>query len=211
MNTVRDREPEPRCQIAADYFVLSTRDDSWCLSMAMTRAVELELARATPESWITFVDLSGSRVRLRARLVQSVAQCYAENRAEARRFWSTLRREVRADRDWMRTEPGECRPARFQSTLPDSQWAEPLNPLRHWPCYLKVSIWIRGEILPRELSVSQYPTATWRFCRRRGVAPVTPANRKALGAAWNLDQKHRARIPPWLIGRKPCRWGSSRP
>lgn len=100
MNTVREHEPEPARPNAADYFVLSTRDTCWCLSMVMARAVEQELVCAAPESWITFVDLTGSRVRLRAGLVQSLAQCYAENRAEERRFSSSLRREARSDRDW---------------------------------------------------------------------------------------------------------------
>jgi len=47
-----------------------------------------------------FVDLTGARVRVRARLIQHIAQCYAQNRAEARRFWRSHKREAHAERDW---------------------------------------------------------------------------------------------------------------
>jgi hypothetical protein len=100
MTTVRQRDeltPDPK---AGDYFVLSTREANWYLSTAMARVVEPELQRAGPEDWIAFVDLTGARIQVRAGLVQYLAQCFAQNRAEERRFWRNHKRETRADRDW---------------------------------------------------------------------------------------------------------------
>lgn len=100
MTTVRQRDgqtPDPK---AGDYFVLSTREANWYLSTVMASAVELELTAAGPRDWIAFVDLTGARIRVRAGLVQYLAQCYAENRAEERRFWREHKRETRTERDW---------------------------------------------------------------------------------------------------------------
>jgi hypothetical protein len=55
---------------------------------------------AGPEGWITFVDLTGARVRVRAGRIQYRAHCYAENRAEERRFWRSHKAETKAERDW---------------------------------------------------------------------------------------------------------------
>jgi hypothetical protein len=100
MTSVRQRDepaPEPK---PGDYFVLSTREANWYLSPAMAQVVERELVRAGPDEWVTFVDLTGARIRVRAGLVQYLAQCYTENRAEERRFWRNHKRETRAERDW---------------------------------------------------------------------------------------------------------------
>ena len=83
-----------------DYFVVSTRFDSWCVSTAMARGIETDLDAEPARDWVTFVDLHGSRVRLRAREVLSVAQCTADQRASARVHERRLRREAKADRDW---------------------------------------------------------------------------------------------------------------
>lgn len=100
MTTVQKRDEYPPEPKAGDYFVLSTREANWHLSAAMAQTVERELVCAGPEDWITFVDLTGARIRVRAGLVQYLAQCYAENRAEERRFWRNHKRETRSERDW---------------------------------------------------------------------------------------------------------------
>lgn len=100
MTTVRQKEeqtPEPE---AGDYFVLCTREANWYLSTAMARVVERELNLAGPDDWVTFVDIHGARIRLRAGLVQYLAQCFATNRAEERRFWRNRKKETQAERDW---------------------------------------------------------------------------------------------------------------
>ncbi len=66
----------------------------------MARSAERELLAAGADGRIVFVDLTGARVRVRARMVLYVAQCYAENRAQERRFWRSHRREARVERDW---------------------------------------------------------------------------------------------------------------
>ncbi|MFN8652344.1 MAG: hypothetical protein U0133_10610 [Gemmatimonadales bacterium] len=96
MGTREERRREP-AQQAADCFVLATRDTHWWISTAMARAVEAELVAVPAVRWLTFVDLTGARIRLRADQVTCLAQFFAEQRAAERRFCADLRREARAD------------------------------------------------------------------------------------------------------------------
>ncbi len=96
METRAQRQPEPG-QAAADYFVLATRDTHWWISTAMARAVEAELVNETGVRWLTFVDLTGARVRVRADQVVYLSQYFAENRTAERRVCAALRREAKAD------------------------------------------------------------------------------------------------------------------
>jgi hypothetical protein len=83
-----------------DYFVLSTRYDTWYVSAVMCRAIEESLDADPKPEWITFVDLTGARIRTQARAVETIAQCSAEQRASAREFGRRMRLEARADRSW---------------------------------------------------------------------------------------------------------------
>ncbi len=101
MNGVRD-EPEPEAvrPDAGDYFIVSGDDSTWYVSSAMARHIESVLDAAPWARWVTFVDLAGSRVRLRTREIDYLCQCTAEQRAMERRFSRALTRERRADRSW---------------------------------------------------------------------------------------------------------------
>jgi hypothetical protein len=95
----RDEAARPAAE-AGNYFVLCTREANWYVSTGMARTIESELQAAGADGWITFVDLTGARIRVRAGLIQYLAQCYAENRARERRFWRSHKAEAKAERDW---------------------------------------------------------------------------------------------------------------
>ena len=76
-----------------DYFLVCAECGHWSVSATMARAIEHQLARWLPPRWITFVDLTGASIRIRADQVRSVSQCYAENRAAERTFRRRLDEE----------------------------------------------------------------------------------------------------------------------
>ncbi len=45
-------------------------------------------------------DLTGARVRVRARLIEYIYQCTAEQRALARAFYRARKAERKAETDW---------------------------------------------------------------------------------------------------------------
>lgn len=91
-------EEAPR-PIGVDHFVVSARSETWYVSTEMARHLErcLEDPRI---DWVSFVDLKGSRVRLRTREVEYLAQSTAEQRVAERAFHRTMNQERKADRDW---------------------------------------------------------------------------------------------------------------
>lgn len=80
-----------------DFFVVSTEWDTWCVSTEMARHVEACLDTEPMSRWVTFVDVTGARVRLRADSVESVTQRSVEQRALGRRFERMARDERRMD------------------------------------------------------------------------------------------------------------------
>ncbi|MGH7518800.1 MAG: hypothetical protein ACREOC_15270 [Gemmatimonadales bacterium] len=83
-----------------DYFVVSGDCCTWYVSTTMARVIEQSLdGRARPK-WVTFVDLTGARIRLRARQIEYIGQCTAEQRAAERAFFRSLNQERKADRSW---------------------------------------------------------------------------------------------------------------
>lgn len=86
--------------VPGDYFVVGTENDSWCVSREMAQFVEARLDESRPPRWIAFVDLTGARIRVLARLIESVCQCTAEQRGLARAFYRARRREAKSDKDW---------------------------------------------------------------------------------------------------------------
>ena len=59
----------------------------------MAKAIEARLDAKRRPRWVTFVDLTGSRVRLRARRIEYICQCTAEQRTAERAFFRSLKRE----------------------------------------------------------------------------------------------------------------------
>jgi len=80
---------------AGDFFVVNTSEGAWYVSTEMARFIEACLDEAKTPEWIRFVDLAGSRIRIRSDQVSALCQCTAEQRARERQFARSLRRETR--------------------------------------------------------------------------------------------------------------------
>jgi hypothetical protein len=83
-----------------DYFVVVSAQSSWMISTAMAKSIDAALVAWPRARWVTFVDLTGSRVRLRAQQIEYLAQCTVEQRSAERSLHQGLKREYRADRSW---------------------------------------------------------------------------------------------------------------
>ena len=97
-------EPSGERPGAGDYFIVSGESFTWYVSATMAKAIEARLDAKPRARWVTFVDLVGSRVRLRARRIEYICQSTAEQRAAERAFFRSLKRERKGDRSW---EEGE--------------------------------------------------------------------------------------------------------
>jgi hypothetical protein len=76
-----------------NYFLVCAECGHWTVSARMAKAIEVELDRWVLPRWICFVDLTGARIRIRAKHVNSVSQCYAETRAAERSLRRRLEEE----------------------------------------------------------------------------------------------------------------------
>jgi hypothetical protein len=101
MNRLEEQSEEGDAQIrAGDYFVVCGELNTWVVSTEMARHIEACLDRVPPPKWVTFVELSGARIRVRTREIECIAQSTAEQRAAERAFNRKLRQEHKADRSW---------------------------------------------------------------------------------------------------------------
>jgi hypothetical protein len=101
MNRVRQEAgPEETRPDAGDYFVIDARNNTWYVSTAMARFIESVLDAEVRALWVSFVDLTGARVRVRTGEINAICQCTAGQRAKEREFGRSLNRERKADRDW---------------------------------------------------------------------------------------------------------------
>ena len=98
--TKQEPEPEALPQVAGDYFIVSGDSGTWLVSTVMARHIESVLDARPRSRWVTFVDLAGSRVRLRSRQIDFVCQSTMEQRAMDRQFSRALSRERKADHSW---------------------------------------------------------------------------------------------------------------
>jgi hypothetical protein len=86
---------------AGDYFIIDCGDSSWYyVSTVMARAIEGRLDRWLRPRWITFVDVTGARIRVRSRDINSIAQSTVAQREDGRVFDRNRRAEDEANRDW---------------------------------------------------------------------------------------------------------------
>jgi hypothetical protein len=101
MNRVRQEEEQgaPR-PTGLDHFVVSAKSATWYVSTEMARHIEACLDVEHHQGWISFVDLSGARVRLRSVEIEYLAQSTAEQRTAERSFHRALSRERKAERGW---------------------------------------------------------------------------------------------------------------
>jgi hypothetical protein len=86
--------------LPVDYFLVVSNFEVWYVSREMSQAIETSLNETPVPRWVMFVDLTGARVRVRARLIEYVYQCTAEQRALARAFQRARQAERKAEPDW---------------------------------------------------------------------------------------------------------------
>ena len=89
-----DLEEAPLRDGAGDHFIVAAQMATFVISTVMARAVEAALDRWPRPTWVTFVDLSGSRVRLRAQDIRFIVQSTAEQRAFDRRLRQAIAGEL---------------------------------------------------------------------------------------------------------------------
>jgi len=73
-----------------DHHIVATAAFNYIVSTVMARHIENELGRWPHPRWITFVDVCGSRIRIRASLIQGLEQSSVETR-ELGRLWRKQR------------------------------------------------------------------------------------------------------------------------
>ncbi len=100
MSWILQRPEEEREYRVGEYFAVSGATFGYAVSSEMVRFIESELQRWPRRTWITFVDLNGSRVRVRSRLILQMTQCSVEQRAVDRAFIRGLRREEQDEEAW---------------------------------------------------------------------------------------------------------------
>ena len=83
-----------------EYFAVSGETFWFAVSLEMAQFIEQELARWPRRGWLTFVDLNGSRVRLRAREIVQITQWTPGQRAANRAFLQALRQEEQDEEAW---------------------------------------------------------------------------------------------------------------
>jgi hypothetical protein len=100
--TRRLQEPQEEAArpAAGDYFVVGGDCGVWYVSPAMARTIDARLGAIPQPRWITFVDLTGARIRLRTRQIDYLCQCTADQRSAERAFFRSLNQERKADRSW---------------------------------------------------------------------------------------------------------------
>jgi len=86
-------EPEALEHWCAEYCLIGTPWGVRPVSPVMAQHIERALTRWPRPRWISFVDITGARVRLRTALVECVEQSSPETRALWRRFRRETRRE----------------------------------------------------------------------------------------------------------------------
>ena len=100
LNTKERFDNSGRPELPVDYFLIVTQLELWYISRDMAQAIEASLSESPVPEWVVFVDLTGARVLVRARRIECIYQCTAEQRALARAFDRARRAERKAEKDW---------------------------------------------------------------------------------------------------------------
>lgn len=99
MNRLKEYLEEPEEErLFGDFWVVYGESGMFYVSAETAWEVARRLERWWPPRWITFVDLAGSRVRLRDRDVQAIYESTELHRTRERSFHRARRLEEKADR-----------------------------------------------------------------------------------------------------------------
>jgi hypothetical protein len=99
MNRLKDyfKEPDPQSP-ESDFYIVSGDCGYFYVSRETAARVERCLDRVWVPRWVTFRDLSGSRVRVFARHINRIVESTAAQRARDREFERARKLEEKADR-----------------------------------------------------------------------------------------------------------------
>lgn len=76
-----------------DHHIVATTHFSYIVSPVMARHIEQELDRRRRSKWITFVDVSGARIRILTSSIASIEQSSLETRYLWRQWREQRRKE----------------------------------------------------------------------------------------------------------------------
>jgi len=96
-------ESRERVPVPSDWFAVVARFRHWKVSREMAVHIERALVAEPMPRWVVFVDIHGSRVRLRTALIEHVTQSTAETRRLSRAVESALEAEDETP-DWEKDE-----------------------------------------------------------------------------------------------------------
>jgi hypothetical protein len=86
-------------RVVKEYWMVRTARCAWPVSRVMAQHVEREAARRWRRRWLTFVDITGARIRIRTDAVMVVEQSAPEHRAEWRAWCDQLDAENEASEE----------------------------------------------------------------------------------------------------------------
>jgi hypothetical protein len=96
----RKEEPREERPEAGDFYVVASQLGTWYVTSETAAHIGRMLDRRRKPRWLKFVDVSGSRVWLKARKVESVYESTGAVRARDREFHYRRGKEERLDRRW---------------------------------------------------------------------------------------------------------------
>lgn len=101
----KQETPDEESRFGGDYFVVVSEWGTWYVSPETAARIGAALDRRWRPRWMKFVDLSGSRVWVRADHVESVYESTESQRSRDREFHYHRRKEEIADRRWDDDDP----------------------------------------------------------------------------------------------------------
>jgi hypothetical protein len=98
MNRLSEYFEESPEEEYGDFFVVAGENFWGAVTREEVERIEALLDQRKVPKWIVFHDRSGSRYRVRARLIRSIVESTAEQRASDRRYEKAREREEKKDR-----------------------------------------------------------------------------------------------------------------
>lgn len=101
MDKLKQKEETPEQRPGpGDYYMVVTEYTTWYVSPETAARMGRALDRRWRPRWVKFVDLTGSRVWLRASTIECISESTELQRAGDRQFQYLRRKEERTDRRW---------------------------------------------------------------------------------------------------------------
>jgi hypothetical protein len=92
-------EARERVPVPSNFFAVVAADCHWKVSGEMAAHIERAMVAHPMPRWVVFVDITGSRVRLRTELIEFVEQSTADQRRVGRAVHAALKAEAEA-KEW---------------------------------------------------------------------------------------------------------------